>query len=137
VARTLEVQVEQVGPATGKGIARNHTVFIDRPADKGGEDRGPLGGELLLLSLGGCFLSTLLAAIRTRSAEVSNIRITVTATVGGVPERVEAMTLRVAASYTDGELMRRLVDMAERGCLVTNTLKRAMAITIVLENSSQ
>ncbi|HEV3216347.1 MAG TPA: OsmC family protein [Vicinamibacterales bacterium] len=137
MARTLEVQVEQVGPATGKGIARHHTVFIDRPTDKGGEDRGPLGGELLLLSLGGCFLSTLLAAIRTRSAEVSNIRITVIATVGGVPERVEAMTLRVTASYSDGELMRRLVDMAERGCLVTNTLKPAMAITIVLENSSQ
>jgi putative redox protein len=137
VARTLEVQVEQVGRATGKGIARNHTVFIDRPADKGGEDRGPLGGELLLLSLGGCFLSNLLAAIGARSAEVSNIRIAVSATVGGVPERVEAMTLRVAATYTDSELMRKLVGIAERGCLVTNTLKTAMVITIVLENSSQ
>jgi len=137
VARTLEVQVEQAGRATSKGTARHHTIFIDRPADKGGEDRGPLGGELLLLSLGGCFLSNLLAAVGTRSADVSNVRITVTATLGGVPERVEAMTLHIAANYTDSELMRKLVAIAERGCLVTNTLKTAMVISIVLENSTQ
>ena len=137
MARTLEVQVEQAGPATSKGTARHHTIFIDRPVDKGGEDRGPLGGELLLLSLGGCFLSNLLAAIGTRSADVSNVRVGVTATIGGVPERAEAMTLHVTANYTDSELMRKLVAIAERGCLVTNTLKNAMVITIVLENASQ
>jgi len=137
VARTLEVQVEQAGRATSKGTARHHAIFIDRPVDKGGEDRGPLGGELLLLSLGGCFLSNLLAAIGTRSADVSNVRVGVTATIGGVPERAEAMTLHVTANYTDSELMRKLVAIAERGCLVTNTLKNAMVITIVLENASQ
>ena len=137
MARTLEVQVEQAGRATSKGTARHHTIFIDRPVDKGGEDRGPLGGELLLLSLGGCFLSNLLAAIGTRSADVSNVRVGVTATIGGVPERVEAMSLHVTANYTDSELMRKLVGIAERGCLVTNTLKNAMVITIVLENASQ
>jgi putative redox protein len=137
VARTLEAKVEQVGRTTGKGSVRQHTIFIDRPVDKGGEDRGPMGGELLLLSLGGCFLSNLLAAVGTRSAEVSNVRIAVTATIGGVPERVEAMTMHVAASYTDSALMGKLVAIAERGCLVTQTLKNAMVITIVLENSSQ
>ena len=137
MARTLEVQVEQAGRATSKGTARHHAIFIDRPVDKGGEDRGPLGGELLLLSLGGCFLSNLLAAIGTRSADVSNVRVGVTATIGGVPERAEAMTLHVRANYTDSELMRKLVAIAERGCLVTNTLKNAMVITIVLENASQ
>ena len=109
MARTLEVQVEQAGRATSKGTARHHAIFIDRPVDKGGEDRGPLGGELLLLSLGGCFLSNLLAAIGTRSADVSNVRVGVTATIGGVPERAEAMTLHVTANYTDSELMRKLV----------------------------
>ena len=47
------------------------------------------------------------------------------------------MTLHVTANYTDSELMRKLVAIAERGCLVTNTLKNAMVITIVLENASQ
>ena len=133
----MAAQVEQVGPYTGKGTVRHHTVLIDRPADKGGDDRGPMGGELLLLSLGGCFLSNLLAAVAARSADVSNVRVAVTAAVGGVPERVEAMTLQVSAKYGDSDLMQKLVAIAERGCLVTNTLKNAMVITMVLEKSSQ
>jgi putative redox protein len=135
VSRTIEAQVAQVGPWTSSGKARHHELLIDRPLDKGGHDRGPLGGELLLLSLGGCFMSTLLAAAGGRSAEVSNVRIVVTATVGGVPERVEAMTLRVKATYADADLMRKLLAIAERGCLVTNTLKAAMVISVELEPS--
>jgi putative redox protein len=133
VGKTLEVQVEQIGPATGKGTARSHAVLVDRPLEKGGADRGPLGGELLLLSLGGCFLSNLLAAIGSRSADVSGVRIVVTGTIGGVPERVEAITLRVAARYSDADLMQKLVAIAERGCLVTNTLRNALVISIELE----
>ena len=131
--RTLEARVDQTGATTGLGTARTHRVVIDRPVEKGGTNQGPLGGELLLLSLGGCFLSTLLAAVGSRSAEVSNIHIAVTATIDGTPERIEAMELRIRARYSDDEMMRKLVGIAERGCLVTNTLKAALVITIVLE----
>jgi putative redox protein len=131
--KTIAVEVEQVGPTTGKGTARSHSLLIDRPAEKGGQDRGPLGGELLLLSLGGCFLSTLLAAINTRSAEISDVRVSVTGTIGGVPERFESMSLRVTARCADADLMRKLVGLAERGCLVTNTLKDAVVISIEIE----
>ena len=89
--RTVSVEIEQVGPSTGQATARTHTVFVDRPTDKGGHDRGPLGGEYLLVSLGGCFLSTLLAAVKTRDADVSNVRVSVAGTIGGVPERFESM----------------------------------------------
>ncbi len=88
------------------------------------------------MSLGGCFLSTLLAAVRTREADVSNVRVSVVGTVGGVPERFESMALRVSAKYSDDDLMRKLVAMAERGCLVTNTLKDAVAISVTLEKSA-
>jgi len=53
MGRTVSVEIEQVGPSTGQATARTHTVFVDRPTDKGGHDRGPLGGEYLLVSLGG------------------------------------------------------------------------------------
>jgi len=131
--RTLEVRVDQIGPTTGQGTARTHSIVIDRPVEKGGNDRGPLGGELMLLSLAGCFLGNLLAAAGARSAEVSNIRIAVTGTIGGTPERFEAMEMRVTAKYSDAELMRKLVALAERGCLVTNTLKTALVLSVTLE----
>src|SRR5688572_5837917 len=97
--RTISIEVEQVGPSTGSATARSHTVFVDRPVEKGGSDRGPLGGEYLLVSLGGCFLSTLLAAVRTREADVSNVRVSAVGTVGGVPERFESISLHVSAKY--------------------------------------
>jgi putative redox protein len=132
MAKTIQVDVQQIGPSTSKGTARTHSVTIDRPAEKGGDDRGPLGGELLLLSLGGCFMSTLLAAVRTREANVSNVNVSVSGTIGGAPERFEALHLRVSAKYDDAELMRKLITMAERGCLVTNTLRTASVITLEL-----
>jgi putative redox protein len=88
------------------------------------------------MSLGGCFLSTLLAAIRTREADVSDVRVSVIGTAGGVPERFESMALRVSGKYSDEDLMRKLIAMAERGCLVTNTLKDAVAISVTLEKSA-
>ena len=84
------------------------------------------------MSLGGCFLSTLLAAVRAREADVSNVRISVTGTIGGVPERFESMALGVSATYRDEDLMRKLLALAERGCLVTNTLRDAVVISINL-----
>jgi len=136
MSRTVSVEVEQIGPSTGRATARSHTVIVDRPVEKGGDDRGPLGGEYLLVSLGGCFLSTLLAAVRTREAAVSNVRVSVTGTIGGVPERFEAMALRVSATYADDDLMRKLVAIAERGCLVTNTLNTAVAISVTVDKST-
>ena len=133
--RTISVDVEQIGPSTGSAAARSHTVFVDRPIEKGGSDRGPLGGEYLLIALGGCFLSTLLAAARTREADVADVRVSVVGTIGGVPERFESMAVRVCAKYGDAELMRKLVAMSERGCLVTNTLKNAVTLEVTLEAS--
>ena len=74
-------------------------MFVDRPLDKGGNDRGLRGGEYLLISLGGCFLSTLLAAVKARDAEVSNVRVSVVGTIDGSPERFESMAMHVTATY--------------------------------------
>ena len=133
---TMEVQVEQVGPTTSKGTARTHSVLIDRPTAKGGEDRGPLGGELMLVALGGCYMSNLLAAIRAREAKVSDVRITVVGEVGGSPDRVEAFTLKIRAKYADRDEMLKLITIAERSCIVTNTLKSGARVTNVLEDGA-
>jgi putative redox protein len=136
VSRTVSVEIEQVGPSTGSATARSHTVLVDRPVENGGGDRGPLGGEYLLIALGGCFLSTLLAAVRTREADVASVRVSVVGTVGGVPERFESIAMRVSAKYSEDGLMRKLIAIAERGCLVTNTLKDAVGISVDLGQAS-
>lgn len=128
--------VQQVGPSTGRASVREHTFLVDRPESKGGADQGPMGGELILAGLAGCFLSNLLAAIRAREAAVSNVRVEAEATVTGTPPRMSAFTLRVYANYDDVELMDRLLLIAERGCIASNTLREGSRITIVLEGEN-
>jgi putative redox protein len=80
-------------------------------------------------------MSNLLAAIRAREAAISAVRVTVAGTTGGSPERVESLQMRVAARTDDRDLLAKLVAIAERSCLVTNTLREATALSILIENA--
>ena len=115
---------------------RRHTVRVDRGLAKGGLDRGPAGGEYLLVALGGCFTSHLLAAIRARNAAMTNVRVDVTGTMDGTPERFIAFTLDVSGDCADPELARRLVAIAGRGCQVVNTLRSVASVAISFAGSA-
>jgi putative redox protein len=91
-----------------------------------------MGGELLLMGLGGCFMSNLLAAVKARDADVKNVRFTVEGTLESAPPRFSAMTLRITADYADEDEMRKLITIAERGCISRNTLKEAVHLTVEL-----
>jgi putative redox protein len=128
---TLTVQLEQIGPSTMQASARTHAVLIDRPSAKGGADRGPLGGEYLLVALGGCFASNLLAAIRARDAAMTNVRIDVSGEMDGPPDRFTSFQVKVTADHADAELWPKLVDIAARACAVTNTLRLSAPVVFV------
>ena len=130
MANVIEVDLHQTGLATSEAAIRTHRVLVDRPVAKGGEDRGPMGGELLLAALGGCFMSNLLAAVRAREAAVSNVRATDAGTLAESPSRFEAIEMSVAADCDDRELLEKLVAIAERACIVANTLRQAVSLTV-------
>jgi putative redox protein len=58
----IKASVRQVSASASQASARGHTSWVDRPEAKGGTNRGPMGGELMLMGIGGCFMSNLLAA---------------------------------------------------------------------------
>jgi len=126
----IEVSLEQAGPATSKSVVRGHEVLVDRPAEKGGDDRGMMGGEMLLVSLGGCFLSNIYAAIRSREAQVSNVRARVAATLDGAPPRFTEIEIVVSAEHDDREQFEKLLVIAERGCIAANTMRQAAKFTV-------
>lgn len=134
MAEGPRVTIRQISPYTGDIAIRDHHLHVDRPIEKGGQDQGPMGGELLMAGLGGCFLSNLLAAIRERESPVEDIEIQVTSRNEGTPPRMSAFEIRVSASYEDEDLMRKLLLIAERGCIASNTLKGCAEITVVLED---
>ncbi len=126
----IKIQLRQVSTSTSEATLRNHHVLVDRPAEKGGVDRGPMGGELFLASIGGCFMSNLLAAIRAREAEISEVRTEVTGTIADSPSRFSAVELYVTADSPSQELLERLVEIADRGCIMMNTLRGKLDVRI-------
>jgi putative redox protein len=135
MSHTLQALIEQSGPSVSKGVVRSHTVTIDRPTARGGTDQGPLGGEYLLVALGGCFMSNLLAAARAREAGVSNVRIEVSGTMEGTPERFTEFALNILADHRDAAMVRKLIGIAARACVVTNTLRQSAAVRMVFEGA--
>ena len=135
MSTTFKATIEHVTHTTSKATVRTHTFLVDRGVAKGGLDLGPAGGEYMLVSLGGCFTSHFLAAIRAREAAVTNVRVAVTGTLDGTPERFTAFTMDVSAQCADPALARKLITMAGRACQVVNTLRQVAPIAITYEGS--
>ena len=126
----IAVTLKQHEATASMATIRNHQFVIDRPEAKGGTNAGPMGGELLLASVGGCFMSNLRAAIAAREdVSVENIVLTVTATLSDDMKRFSAVHMHVTAAADSPEL-KKLVTIAERACIAANTIKGAVALTV-------
>ena len=127
---TMKIQVRQVSASTSEATLRTHHVLIDRPVEKGGTDRGPMGGDLFLASVGGCFMSNLLAAIGARGEQISDAHLEVIGTIAESPARFSALELWVTADGANPELLEKLVEIADRGCIMMNTLRGKLDVRI-------
>ena len=127
---TITVNLTQVDGATTAAQIRQHALDIDRPEAKGGHDKGAMGGELLLASLGGCFNSNLLAAIRARELDINDIAIEVSGELAAAPARFSAINMVVRSGFADRETFEKLVKMSERACIVANTLKHSVDLSV-------
>ena len=130
MANEIKIQLHQTAAFTSQAAIRGHKVLIDRPAAKGGSDQGPMGGELFLAAIGGCFMSNLLAAIQAREANVSGVHAEVIGTMVDAPTRFSGVEICVSANYTDRELFEKLVEIAERGCIMVNTLRGKLNLAV-------
>ncbi len=129
---SIQVQVNQVSKSAAEGIARSHQVLIDRPTEKGGEDQGMMGGEYLLIALGGCFMSNLLAAVKAREADISGVKLQIVGTLESAPSRFSEIEVQVSAEASDRTQLEKLVEMADRACISSNTLRRAAKVTFTV-----
>jgi putative redox protein len=130
MAKKMKIQLRQVSASATEATLRSHKVLIDRPAEAGGANVGPTGGELFLAAVGGCFMSNILAAIRGREAEISGVRTEVIGTLADSPARFSAVELRVTADSPDRELVERVVETADRTCIMMNTLRGTLDLRI-------
>jgi putative redox protein len=132
MATEMKIQLRQTSASATEATIGRHRVPIDRPVAKGGGDAGPMGGELFLAAVGGCFMSTLLAAIKAREAQISNVRVEVVASLADAPARFAAIEVRVAAESGDPELLEHLTGIADRGCIMMNTLRGKLEVKVLI-----
>jgi len=130
MASNISVTLKTNGGTVIIGKARSHLVTIDRPEEKGGSNQGPMGGELLLLALGGCFMSTFLAALKADDCRVdtAKIEIQVNGVLATAPSRFSEIVVSLFAPLSMKELISKSLVKAERGCIVHNTLKNSLPI---------
>jgi putative redox protein len=130
MAGDLKIQIRQISATAAEAEIGEHRVTIDRPLAKGGSNQGPMGGELFLAAVGGCFMSNLLAAIRAREAAVRSVHLEVTGAIADSPARFSAVELAVTAESSNREELDRLIEIADRGCIMMNTLRGRVEVTI-------
>ena len=127
---TIHVNVEQVDHSSSRGRAREHEWIMDRPESKGGQNKGPMGGEALLMGLGGCFMSNLLAAAKARDIDLQDAKAEISGELADAPARYTAIHMQVSARCDPAAELPKLGVIAERGCISANTLGKAVELTI-------
>ncbi len=127
---TVHITVDQQDHSSSRGQAGEHTHVMDRPEAKGGQNKGPMGGQTLLMGLGGCFMSNLLAAAKARNIDITHAKAEIDGELADSPARYTDIQMTVTAQCSAPEELEKLVTMAERGCIVANTLAKAVNLTI-------
>lgn len=127
---TIQATVTQLDHSASHAEVRGHGLTIDRPEAKGGQNKGPMGGEALLMGLGGCFMSNLLAAAIARNITLRDARAEIEGDLADAPPRYTAIRMRVSAQCEPAAELPKLVLMADRGCIVANTLRNAVDLTV-------
>jgi uncharacterized OsmC-like protein len=129
---SVTVQLDQKGDTSSTLSFGAYQIIIDRPPGKGGRGEGPMGGQVLLMSVAGCFSSTLYAAAQARVMKIEGLKICVTGYISDdQPKRFEALNLEVVAgSCGDQREFSKLLKIAERGCIAVNTVKNGMKFQV-------
>lgn len=127
----VSLTVNQTSASASMARVREHSLKMDRPEAKGGENQGMMGGEALLAGLGGCFMSNLLAASAARGIILRNVKADLTGQLSDEgPSRFVAISLLVSADSSVPDEFSKLVAIAEKGCIVANTLRSSVELAV-------
>lgn len=111
---------------TGASVGRSgqHTVIADRPPGRAsGTGLGFNGGELLALSLGGCFCNDVHFSAHELGVQVALLRVTVTIDFDGDPLLATRAAVDVECELADGQSPDELLRLAKERCTVANSLR--------------
>lgn len=125
-------------PGTRAAVGRSgrHSVIADRPEGKaGGMGLGFNGGELLALSIGGCFCNDLQAIADEMGLEIADLRVTVTIDFDGQPSRATGVRMAVDCELADGGDSSALIERAKALTTIGNSIRAGIPVEIASSGS--
>ena len=120
-------------PGTRAAIGRSgvHIVVADRPQGKfGGMGLGLNGGELLALSIGGCFCNDMQAIADQRGVTIADLQVGVEVDFDGDPVRATHARLTVDCTLADGSDPSQLIELAKADTTIGNSLREGFPVSI-------
>ncbi len=128
----LDIKLQQVGETATRAEAGNYEITIDRPPEKGGSGQGPMGGQVLLMGVGGCFASTLFAAAKERKITVTGLKIKLSSELStSTPARFSKINIEViGGEFSEPESVNKLINIAQKGCISINTVKQGLEVLV-------
>jgi organic hydroperoxide reductase OsmC/OhrA len=129
---SMTVELRNVeGTQAAMGWAGGHTLVVDRPEGKaGGQGLGFNGGQLLALSIGGCFCNDLRYAAAEIGVSLGRIAVSVTLELEGDPLLARGATMSVSCEMLDGSDPQTIIDRAQAISTVANSLRRGLPVAI-------
>lgn len=119
------------GTRAAVGRADRHSVVVDRPDGRaGGMGLGFNGGELLALSLGGCFCNDLQMLAEEDGLAIADLEISVTLEFAGTPSRTTGARMAVACSLADGSDPSSLIERAKALTNIGNSVRAGFPVSI-------
>jgi organic hydroperoxide reductase OsmC/OhrA len=130
VSMTVELRSVE-GTEAAMGWAGGHTIVVDRPNGKaGGQGLGFNGAQLLALAVGGCFCNDLRYVAHEMNVGLGKIAVSVEVQLEGDPLITTAATMEVSCETLDGSDAEAVIERAKKTCMVSNSLKQGIPITI-------
>ena len=120
-------------PGTGAAVGRSgiHHVIADRPEGKfGGMGLGFNGGELLALSLGGCFCNDMQAIAERMGLAIADLKVSVDVDFGGDPVRATDARLTVECELADGSDPSELIARARTDTTIGNSIRSGIPFEV-------
>ena len=130
---TMAIEYRSVeGTGASIGRAGLHTVIADRPPGKAsGTGLGFNGGELLALSLGGCFCNDLHYTADEMGLSIARLMVRVTIELGGEPLVVSSANVSTECELSDGRDPAELLKRAQERCTIANSLTKGVHVAFL------
>jgi len=118
------------GTGASVGRAGSHVLIADRPEGKAsGTGFGFNGGELLALSVGGCFCNDLHYTAEEMGLRIIRLKVRVTIELGGEPLIVNSAVVTTDCQLADGRGASDLLERAQERCTIANSIRAGIPVS--------